>query len=58
MAKETTADITFSLRVPNELNEKLCVEAETKRRTRQSQILFMLEQYFENANGSKREKKK
>lgn len=44
-----TVEIVFSLRLPVELNEKICADAERKRRSRQAHIVFSLEQLFMNA---------
>lgn len=49
----TTEEITFSLRIPCELNEKITTDAE--RRSRQAHIVYLLEKFFEtppNGNGS------
>jgi len=51
-----TQEITFSLKVPVELNEKILREAEKERRSRQAQIIYSLEQIFvesPNGNGKK-----
>ena len=55
-----TQEITFSLKVPVELNEKILREAEKERRSRQAQIIYSLEQIFvESPNGNgKKEKTK
>ncbi len=55
-----TQEITSSLKVPVELNEKILREAEKERRSRQAQIIYSLEQIFvESPNGNgKKEKAK
>ncbi len=61
MNTETKAEeIYFTLRLPQELNEKLVAEAEAERRSRQSHIIYLLEKNFgrENGNGKKEEAKK
>lgn len=40
------------LTVPNELNEKLCAEAEKEKRSRQAHIVFLLEKNFETSDGN------
>ncbi len=55
-----TQEVTFSLKVPVELNEKILRKAEAERRSRQAQIIYSLEQLFTDApNGNgKKEKAK
>ena len=58
MKTETETAETFNilLTVPQELNDKLCAEAEKQKRSRQAQIVYLLEKSFEpeqNANGRK-----
>jgi len=51
-----TQEITFSLKLPAELNEKILRKAEQERRSRQAQIIYSLEQIFvetPNGNGKK-----
>ncbi len=49
----TTVDL------PNDLNAKLCAEAEKEKRSRHAQIIYALGKYFEPRNESgKREKTK
>lgn len=60
METKTTEEITFSLRIPCELNAKICRDAEKKRRSRQAHIVYLLEQLFAatpNGNGKKKEAK-
>ena len=45
-------EITFSLRIPSELNEKIVADAEKKRRSRQAHIVYLLEQLFETPSGN------
>ena len=52
-------EITFSLRIPVELNEKIVADADKERRSRQQQIVYLLEKLFETPNGNgKKEPKK
>lgn len=55
-----TQEITFSLKIPQDLNEKILRKAEEERRSRQAQIVYSLEQLFTDApNGNgKKEKTK
>jgi len=51
-----TQEITFSLKIPIELNERILRKAEQERRSRQAQIIYSLEQLFvetPNGNGKK-----
>ena len=50
-------EITFSLRIPIELNQKIIADARREKRSRQAQIVFTLEKFFEMRDG-KREKTK
>lgn len=55
-----TQQITFSLKIPIELNEKILEKAKEQKRSRQSQIVFSLEQIFietPSANGKKEKAK-
>jgi hypothetical protein len=40
-------EVVFTLRISSELNEKLIAEATVKKRSRAAQIIYMLEQAFE-----------
>lgn len=53
-----TQEITFSLKIPIELNEKILRKAEAERRSRQSQIVFSLEQLFADAGNGNGKKEK
>ena len=59
MNPETKSEeIFFTLRLPQELNEKLVAEAEAERRSRQSHIIYLLEKNVGQQNGKKEEAKK
>ena len=51
-------EIFFTLRLPQELNEKLVAEAEAERRSRQSHIIYLLEKNVGRENGKKEEAEK
>jgi hypothetical protein len=52
-------EIVFTLRVSATLNEKLVKSAKTENRSRQAQIVYLLNKHFETANSSgKKEKAK
>ncbi len=51
-------EIFFTLKLPQELNEKLVAEAETERRSRQSHIVYLLEKTVGRENGKKEEVEK
>lgn len=57
--EDDQAEITFSLRVPVDLNEKICRQAQTEKRSRQAHIVYLLEKFFETpvGNGKKEAKK-
>jgi hypothetical protein len=58
MSPETVeAEFVFSLRIPVSLNEKLISEAKAENRSRQSHIVYLLNQHF-NQQKSEKEKKK
>lgn len=44
----------FSIRVPQRLFEKICRDAEASKRSRNSQVNVILEDYYENLDGSSR----
>ncbi|MBA4124461.1 MAG: Arc family DNA-binding protein [Acidobacteria bacterium] len=59
MNSETKSEeIYFTLRLPQELNEKLVAEAEAERRSRQGHIVYLLEKNVGRENGKKEEAKK
>ena len=51
-------EVFFTLRLPQELNEKLIAEAEAERRSRQSHIIYLLEKTIGRQNGKKEEAKR
>ncbi len=53
-AAEISDEVVFTLRISRELNNKLVAEAENERRSRQGQIVYLLEKSFERreANGN------
>jgi len=54
MNSETkSVEIFFTLRLPQELNEKLVAKAEAERCSRQSHIIYLLEKNFGRENGKK-----
>lgn len=53
-----TPEITFSLKIPVELNEKILEKAKEQKRSRQSQIVFSLEQIFRDAGNGNGKKEK
>ena len=55
----TETETVFTLRVPQTLNEKLIGEAKTENRSRQAQIVYLLNKHFETPMGNgKKEKAK
>ena len=55
----TPEEITFSLRISSELNERICADAQKEKRSRQAHIVYSLEKLFETPNGNgKKEPKK
>ena len=56
-ARQTAEEIKFSLRIPVELNEKICAEAESERRSRQAHIVYLLEKLFETGRGKKEKRR-
>lgn len=57
--KEKEKDfVRTTIDLPIELNEKLYAEAETEHRSRHTQMLYVLEKYFEQSNGEKKSDKK
>ena len=44
-------EITFSLRIPVELNERIIADAKPERRSRQAHIVYLLEKLFEPRDG-------
>ena len=60
MSPETTeTETVFTLRVPRRLNEKLVGEAKTESRSRQAQIVYLLNKHFETPHeNAKKEKTK
>ena len=56
-----TEEVTFSLRISGELNEKIIRAAHREKRSRQAQIVYSLEKMFagafEPASGSKEKTK-
>ena len=61
METETTMNILLT--VPIELNKKLCADAQKEHRSRQAQIIYLLQKNFEsekqtpNGNGKKEKAK-
>ena len=55
----TETETVFTLRVPQTLNEKLIGEAKTENRSRQAQIVYLLNKHFETpiCNGKKEKAK-
>ena len=56
----TAEEITFSLRIPGELNEKIIAAAQREKRSRQAHIVYSLEKLFADApdgNGKKEKTK-
>ena len=55
-----TEEITFSLRISGELNEKIIAAAQKEKRSRQAQIVYSLEKLFAEApqESGKKEKTK
>lgn len=53
-AAEISDEVVFTLRISRDLNNKLIAEAENERRSRQGQIVYLLEKSFERreANGN------
>ena len=51
-ARTAGEEITFSLRIPVELNEKIVADAKPERRSRQQHIVYLLEKLFETPVGS------
>ncbi len=57
--ENTETETVFTLRVPQTLNEKLIGEAKTESRSRQAQIVYLLNKHFETPIGNgKKEKTK
>ena len=55
----TETETVFTLRVPRVLNEKLIGEAKTENRSRQAQIVYLLNKHFETpVSNGKNEKTK
>lgn len=46
-AAEISDEVVFTLRISRDLNNKLVAEAENERRSRQGQIVYLLEKSFE-----------
>ena len=53
-----TEEITFSLRISGELNEKIIAAAQKEKRSRQAQIVYSLEKLFEDAPDERGKKEK
>ena len=55
----TETETVFTLRVSQTLNEKLIGEAKTENRSRQAQIVYLLNKHFETpvSNGKKEKTK-
>ncbi len=57
MEKPETIDILLT--IPEKLNEKIQAQARDEKRSRHSQIVFILEKHCtKNGNGNKKEEKK
>ena len=54
---EKAATIDILLTIPEKLNEKIQAEAKEEKRSRHSQIVFILEKHC-SKNGNKKEEKK
>ncbi len=52
-----TETFNILLTVPNELNEKLCAEAEKEKRSRQAHIVYLLEKNFETPDANRKKEK-
>lgn len=58
MSRETTdTETVFTLRLSRHLNEKLIGEAKTESRSRQAQIVYLLNRHFETPHGSGKKEK-
>lgn len=56
---EKAATIDILLTIPEKLNEKIQAEAKGEKRSRHSQIVFILEKHCsKNGNGNKKEERK
>ena len=57
--ENTETETVFTLRVPQTLNEKMIGQAKTENRSRQAQIVYLLNKHFETRVGiGKKEKTK
>lgn len=50
-SENTETETVFTLRVPRVLNEKLIGAAKTENRSRQAQIVYLLNKHFETPVG-------
>jgi len=59
METQTAPEITFSLKIPVELNAQIVAAAEIERRSRQAHIVYLLEKLFDKTptNGKKEKAK-
>ncbi|MDQ4121727.1 MAG: Arc family DNA-binding protein [Acidobacteriota bacterium] len=48
---EKSEEVAFNLRLERELYEKIAVAADEQKRSRNGQIVFVLEDYFRAQNG-------
>jgi predicted HicB family RNase H-like nuclease len=56
--QKATGEITFSLRISGELNEKIIAAAQKEKRSRQAHIVYSLEKLFADTPEAKGEKEK